>query len=321
MQLSPFIKVNPKHYLPKIDLSLKKNELRIKFKTEDCNKKDKFLQIKKMQNNKHQRLKKELELKSEVSIIILEKLLESSKVDSKNKSVPHNIFGDEILQQILTQKRLIPFFDKYMLNIAKFYQNQRYKSSSNGFNSTFLHNIYYKYLSRSYKNAQKVLANAKVSLNFHAEDARSFVKATETKYDFIFLDAFSPAKSPVLWSVEFINELYSKLEDDGIIVTYSTSASIRNAFLKNGFFVGKTYDETLNKFVGTIAVKNEKLIEHKFNEQDVALINSRAGICYKDANLNLDNDIIIANRLEEFEHSNLVRSSEILKGNKNVKPL
>lgn len=163
-----------------------------------------------------------------------------------------------------------------------------------------------------------MLKNTQFDINFHHSDARSFVMGCETKYDFIFLDAFTPAKCPALWSLEFIKELYNRLEDNGVLLTYSNSAAIRNALLQNGFCVGKIYDSKLNKFIGTVACKNEKMIQHKLDNKDIDLINSKAGICFRDEKLNLDNETIIKNRELEAQNSDLESSSKILKGYKNA---
>ncbi len=252
------------------------------------------------------KINKKFKLKEETLIIILQKLFEQNS----------EFFDDPNLQQILTAKKYSPFFSKYMLNFARFYQNRRYYLSKNQNKSTFLHNIYYRYLSKSYKNATDLLLNTQIELNLHKNDARTFIKTNLSKYNFIFLDAFTPAKSPTLWTVQFFKELHAALEDDGMILTYSNSAAIRNAFLQNGFYVGKIYDENLKKFTGTVAVKNEYLIEHKLSDYDLDLIGSKAGICFQDENLESDSHTIIKNREKETESSNLVSSSKIVKGYK-----
>lgn len=160
---------------------------------------------------------------------------------------------------------------------------------------------------------RNILQNNEIDINFYAEDARTFIKHTTNKYNFIFLDAFTPAKCPSLWTVNFFKELYSKLDDDGIILTYSNSAAIRNAFLQNGFTIGKTYDDNIKKFVGTVATKNKFLIEYELDERDLDLINSKAGICFEDEFLNLDNQTIIKNRESMFEKSALMSSSKVIK--------
>ncbi|MFA7658208.1 MAG: MnmC family methyltransferase [Candidatus Gastranaerophilaceae bacterium] len=253
-------------------------------------------------------LKKEFRLKKEVSIILLEKLLESNP----------EFFEDKIMHSILSQKKYSPFFSKFMLNLARFYQNQGYNYNKKVNISAFLHNIYYRYLSKSYKKAKKILKTTKIDLNFYENDARAFIQSTTNKYNFIFLDAFTPAKCPALWTIDFFRELYAKLEEDGMVLTYSNSAAVRNAFLENGFYVGKTYDPDSKKSVGTIAAKNKNLIEYPLDELDLALIKSKAGICFKDENLDLDNLSIVKNRKLEFEQSGLVCSSNIMKGYKNA---
>lgn len=266
----------------------------------------KYQQIKTIKNFK-KFLIKEFRLEKEISSIIFEKLFENNP----------EFFYDAILQTILHHKKYNPFLSRFMINFANLYYNQRSNYNINKNNSTFLHNIYYRNITKRYKNTKTLLTNNNIAMNFYAEDARNFIKSTNNTYNFIFLDAFTPAKCPALWTVQFFKELYSKLEDDGMILTYSNSAAVRNAFLQNGFAVGKTYDPTFKKNIGTIAAKNNFLIEHKLDERDLDLINSKAGICFKDENLNLDNHIIIENRKNEIKDSKLISSSKVLKGYKN----
>lgn len=302
MNLSPFI-----HEGKKNNFSLGQCTSQKEFLNDD--QKNKFIQIQKIQKSKIKPPSKKFKLKKEVLIILLEKLRESNS----------EILNDVILQTILNYKNYTPFLSKYMLNLAKFYSNQGCNYIKKNKISAFLHNIYYRYISRSYKSTKNLLLNTKIDINFHKKDARLFIKATNNKYNFIFLDAFTPTKCPALWTVQFFGELYSKLEDDGIILTYSNSAAIRNAFLQNGFAVGKTYDYELKKFIGTVAVKNKNLIEHELDKRDLDLINSKAGICFKDETLELDNHTIIENRENEIINSNLISSSQVLKGYKNDK--
>jgi len=272
--------------------------------------KNKLYQIKKMQKYQLSQigiLKKEFRTKKEVSIILLEALLKNG-TDDKN-----NLINDEILQKILADKKYSPYFSNYMMNLVNFYSNRGYKTTNKKNKMAFLHNIYYQYVSGSYKRAQKMLRTAQIDLNFHPQDARTFIQSTSSSYNFVFLDAFTPSKCPALWTFEFFSELHSKLEDDGMILTYSNSAAIRNAFLKSGFFVGKVYNKDTNKFTGTVAVKNNNLIEHHLNQHDLDLINSKAGICYRDENLNCTNDQITENRSVELNQSDLVTSSKVMK--------
>lgn len=298
IQLSPFINLNPKNnlFIPQMDFS----------PHQESN--PKLCQVKKMRKTWNTKLDNKFRLKKEVSIIILEKLLE--QFDTNN---------DKIIQVILNEKKYSPFLSKYMVNLAKFYQNQGYNKRSELNLLTFLHNIYYKYISKSYKNAMKILKTHKINLNYYPQDARAYIKSTNQTYDYIFLDAFTPTKCPALWTVEFFNLLYAKLNEHGMILTYSNSAAVRNSFLQNGFYVGKSYDPEINKFIGTIATKNESLIEHPLSELDYDLIHSKAGICFKDADLNTNDVCIISNRTSAVKQSNLASSSSILRGYKNDK--
>lgn len=298
--LAPFIKISPKKFF----------WFGSKFQN-DFDIQNKAIQIEKITNSKSVKIKKEYKLMKEVSIILLLKLLENN----------YNLFDDPILQTVLTQKKYSPFLSKFMLQFSKFYQNQAYNYDKSPNKSTFLHNIYYRYISKSYKNAKNILENTKIDLNFYSNDARHFIKTTTNTYNFIFLDAFTPAKCPMLWTVHFFRELYERLEEDGMILTYSNSAAVRNAFLKNGFYVGKTYDKKLKKFIGTVAVKNKNLIEYPLDERDMDLINSKAGICFKDEYLKLDESTIIEDRENEIKQSELNSSSKVLKGYRNAKPV
>lgn len=274
---------------------------------------EKYKQIKKIQKSELNILPKEFEIKDEVLILLLEKLIERNP----------DYFNDEIMEELLRQKKNHQFYSKYMLNLAKFYKKRGYKKTS-AFNiSTFLHNIYYKYISKSYKNAHEVLKNNKIYINYFAQDARKFLKSTNITYNFIFLDAFTPAKCPSLWTKDFFALLYDKLEQDGMILTYSNSAAVRNALLQNNFFVGKIYDMKLKKFVGTVATKNNDLIDYKLNDYDLGLINSKAGICWRDEDLESSNLNIIKNRDAEVINSDLSSSSKFIKGyhEKNTKKI
>ena len=268
----------------------------------------KYLQMSNMKNV-NSTLKMEFKLHNEVSMILLYKLFESNP----------DYFQDKNLQSILAQKKYLPFLSKFMLNFAGFFQKKGYNCIKSLNKTTFLHNIYYRYISKSYKNVQNLFKNAKFDINFFNDDARSFIQKTANQYNFIFLDAFTPTKCPALWSLQFFHELYNKLENDGMMLTYSSSASIRSALIQNGFHVGKTFDADLKKFVGTVATKNIDLIEHPLDERDLNLIKSKAGICFKDETLNLDNQTIIKNRELETAKSDLDSSTQTLKGLKGLK--
>ena len=142
----------------------------------------------------------------------------------------------------------------------------------------------------------------------------------------MFLDAFTPTKCPCLWTVDFFKALYNHMEDNGIILTYSNSALVRNAFVNAGFVVKKIFSASQNKFTGTVAIRTNSSTTEKFNsnfeksnliqdlsEYDLGLMKSRAGIFYRDENLLLDNEAIIKEHKKEVENSTLISSSKFIK--------
>lgn len=150
-------------------------------------------------------------------------------------------------------------------------------------------------------------------------DARQVIKEDDNSYNYIFLDAFTPAKCPCLWTVDFFKELHKHLDDEGMILTYSNSAAVRNAFIQAGFWTGKIYNKESDKFIGTIATKKLELIKNGLSEYDLGLINTKAGIVYRDKDLTLDNEAIIAAHSKEVAQSGLQSSSKFIKtfrGNK-----
>ena len=240
-------------------------------------------------------------LKKEVNILLLQKLI--SQID------------DEVIK-ILNTKEYAPFFDKMMINLLPHYG--LFKNSNDilchlSYLINFLHNIYYKYISSSYKMAFKALNLLDFDFNLEINDARQSVKNDCRLYNYIFLDAFTPAKCPCLWTADFFKELYRLLDNNGMILTYSNSAAVRNAFLNAGFKVGKIFSESLNKFTGTIAVKNKSLIKYELSEYDLGLLKTKAGIFYRDKNLSLTNEEIITAHQKEVENSSLMSSSRYIK--------
>ncbi len=255
-------------------------------------------------------------LKEEVDIILLQKIFD--QIDDDTIS-------------ILKDKKYRQYFDLKIIRLFEFYRNKRSIYTTLGRLSSFLHNIYYKYLSKGYKIASKYLELLDFDFSLEINDARQAIMNDTNKYNFVFLDAFTPTKCPCLWSLEFFKLLYEHLEDGGLILTYSNSAQVRNCFLNAGFIVKKIFSKNQNKFTGTVAIKphtdvsqnnretnyNTELI-HDLSDYDLGLMKSRAGIFYRDKDLSLDNEAIINNHKIEVENSNLISSTKFIKNYKNA---
>ena len=246
-----------------------------------------------------------------LNIVLLKKII---------KSCPE-IFEDDEFNKILRDKKYRRFLDQKICRIYEFYKIQGCKNTLLRRLSAFLHNIYYRYLSKSYKKALKYLKINDFIFDVNIDDARRALLYDKNIYNYIFLDAFTPAKCPCLWTVDFFKLLRKHLDDNGMILTYSNSAAVRNAFIQAGFWVGKIYNKESDKFMGTVAAKKLELIKNGLSEYDLGLIKTKAGIVYRDENLTLDNGAIIAAHEKEVANSSLMSSSKFIKtfrGAKNV---
>ncbi len=232
-------------------------------------------------------------------------------------NVLYSRYGEEYFnkefKKIVTDKKNLRFLDKNMINYAKFNHNLGYYLSSKGNLSTLLHNIYYDTISKRDKNINFKAAESLFNINFFINDARKSILKINKLYDLIFLDAFAYTKAPQLWSVEFIAELYKRLNERGVLLTYSNSSQVRNTLLENKLYVGKIFNKRTGTFIGTIASKDKSKIDYPLNNYEIGLCNTKAGIPYHDPNLSFSNKEILELREYEFLHSNLISSSKYMK--------
>ena len=69
------------------------------------------------------------------------------------------------------------------------------------------------------------------------DDARRYLLTCNERFDIVYHDAFSPAKDPALWTLEYFADIARLLSDDGILTTYSTAYRTRLALHRNGFLL------------------------------------------------------------------------------------
>ena len=222
-------------------------------------------------------------------------------------------FPSKKLLEMIKEKQNRRFFDRTLINYAKFNHKWGYNKSSRRNLSAFLHNIYYAHLSSRYKKVNFKTTESLFNVNFYVDDARKTILKLNNEYDLIFLDAFTYTKAPQLWTVEFLAELYKRISPHGLLMTYSTSALVRNTLLENKFYVGNIYNKKTNKIIGTIASKDKTKIEYPLNNYEIGLCGTKAGIPYHDPNLCFDKRDIIDLREYEFRHSDLMSSSKYMK--------
>lgn len=242
-----------------------------------------------------------------INLIFYEKIIENHS----------EIFKNLDISRIIKSKKYKMFFEPHICRLFEFDIKKRCSYTLIRRFFDLIHNIYYRNLSNRYKRPLKHFNNANFIFDLKIQDARKELLIDKNKYDFVFLDAFTPAKCPALWSLEFFKLLFEHLNENGMILTYSNSAAVRNAFIHAGFYVGKVFNPSLNKFTGTVAVKNKSLIEHELSEYDLGLIKTKAGIFYRDENLTGLNEAIINAHKKEVEESDLLSSSKYIKSYKN----
>ena len=161
--------------------------------------------------------------------------------------------------------------------------------------------------------ALNTLKSLDIDFNVKIDDARLTLQSDNNIYDFVFLDAFTPAKVPSLWTYDFLKLVFEHLSDNGLLITYSSAAPVRKALIDIGFYVGENFNIIKNKSEGTIASKNNLLIKYPLSEFDLGLINSTAGINYRDENLNALNEDIIKRRNSDVKNSDLISTSKYKK--------
>jgi hypothetical protein len=250
-------------------------------------------------NNDYDELDNDYRLHKFVNYIIADKLLDN--------------FGEDYITRDFKKKFTMrgkkKFINTSLLKYTLYEQNFRYNFMSRMNLSAFLHNIYYGYLSKRYKNARFKDVEQLFKLTFYVNDARKSILQLQGQYDYIFLDAFTYSKAPELWSSEFIAELYRRLSIKGFLLTYSNSALVRNTLLENNFYVGKILNEKTGKFIGTIAAKDKSLIKHPLTNYELGLCSTKAGIPYHDPTLNWTKERILKQREKDFNNSDLMTSS------------
>lgn len=139
-----------------------------------------------------------------------------------------------------------------------------------------------------------------IRINLHIEDARMVVEELtgQKTYDAIFLDPFSPLKSPELYTNEFLEHLKTLLKVDGVILTYTSAAPVRAAIVNSGLHVGE--GPSLGRSGGAVAALNPKMIAKPLSMNDERMIAlSDVGIPFKDSDLNGSSPDILKRREEE----------------------
>ena len=143
---------------------------------------------------------------------------------------------------------------------------------------------------------------------------------TTIKFDLIYLDGFSPQKCPQVWTFEFLSKVAQKLNPQGSLITYSSSAAVRKTLRNLGLeiFSIKPNLKSGNLWSqGTVAIakfdKNKFQINRyidKLSPMEEEHLLTKASIPYHDPYLKSNTKEIIQKRLKEQFLSNLCSSKE-----------
>ena len=140
------------------------------------------------------------------------------------------------------------------------------------------------------------------------------------KFDLIYLDGFSPQKCPQVWTIEFLSKVTEKLNPQGYLITYSSSAAVRKTLRNLGleiFTIKTNLNDRTSWSQGTVAIAkfDENKFSPNFNFEKLSVMEeehllTKASIPYRDQDLNSSKEDIIEKRLNEQLLSNLVPTNK-----------
>jgi len=153
-------------------------------------------------------------------------------------------------------------------------------------------------------------------------DAREKINIipSDIKFDLIYLDGFSPQKCPQLWSIEFLSKVKEKLNPNGYLITYSSSAAVRKTLRNLGleiFSIRPNLNDKTFWSQGTVAMSkfDKDKLKHNVNFGKLSVMEeehllTKASIPYRDQDLKSSKEDIIKKRSDEQLCSNLVSTNK-----------
>ena len=153
-------------------------------------------------------------------------------------------------------------------------------------------------------------------------DAREKISIipSDIKFDLIYLDGFSPQKCPQVWSIDFLSKVKEKLNSQGYLITYSSSAAVRKTLRNIGLEIFSIKPSSNDKTFwsqGTIAMSkfDKNKLKHNLNFKKLSVMEeehllTKASIPYRDEDLRSSKEDIIKKRLDEQLFSNLLTTNK-----------
>lgn len=122
------------------------------------------------------------------------------------------------------------------------------------------------------------------------------------KFDFVFHDGFSPKSMPELWTQELFQAYAQLLDEQGVLLTYSSATAVRGALKAAGLEVKRTA-KVGGKSGGTIAAPAGVIDGNPFafplTQEEKARLGSRSAIPYRDPQMCDSPQTIVDRRLAE----------------------
>lgn len=161
------------------------------------------------------------------------------------------------------------------------------------------------------------------TIQIYCNDARIILGAdlSESQFDMVFHDGFSPGKDPVLYTVDFLRLLKNNMKKNGLLISYSSSIPFRSALILAGFFIEEGPSVGRKRGI-TLASPSLSALKYtnRISRQDEQLIAlTTTGIPFRDEDFELTGKKILENRDKERKNlqksANFISTKQIKKGN------
>ena len=134
------------------------------------------------------------------------------------------------------------------------------------------------------ERSETVIGNTSIKLLL-ADGRTSIQQLPDASFDLIWLDAFSSDVNPELWSWQFFRHCRRIITQDGLLLTYSSSPSVRGAMFKAGFQVCETPSFGRKRSGTAAAVCRQENLEILNDKEYHIVMDSTAGVPYSDPGL------------------------------------
>lgn len=161
----------------------------------------------------------------------------------------------------------------------------------------------------------QVISTERLQARLLIGDARQQIQplvAQGFQADAVFFDPFSPPRCPMLWSVDFFQQVRQCLKPDGRLATYSCAAAVRAGLQEAGLRIG-AIAAAGRQWPGTIAVLDDDGNTEDLpplSQREIEHLQTKAAVPYRDRALNATAQEIMHERQQEQAQSSLLPTSQ-----------